>query len=182
MFNPANRKLKDYFNELQKLAKDEFVFAAPAIIEQLINAKMPPHLKKSINQAHLENGTYEQLESRSGWELELNGLEAPDVLQTSTVTKFATKLHAEEPKPTNHYCKKQYRAQGRQLREKKTKLKAKRIVLAVTMILTVPKQPLTLTAKMTIIVLLTTQTTEMTENRKLSNHPVRPVAKPTIPL
>ena len=39
---------------------------------------MPPHLKKSINQAHLENGTYEQIVSHLERELELNGLEAPD--------------------------------------------------------------------------------------------------------
>ena len=61
VFNPANQKLVDFLDELQKLAKDEFRIAAHAIIEQLKYAKMPPHLKKSINQAHLENGTYEQI-------------------------------------------------------------------------------------------------------------------------
>ena len=43
------------------MAKDAFGIAAHAIIDQFIYAKMPPHLKKSINQAHLENGTYEQI-------------------------------------------------------------------------------------------------------------------------
>ena len=57
VFNPANQKLEDFLDELQKLAKDAFGIAAHAIIEQFIYAKMPPHLKKSINQAHLENGT-----------------------------------------------------------------------------------------------------------------------------
>ena len=61
VFNPANQKLVDFLDELQKLAKDAFGIAANAIIEQFIYAKMPPHLKKSINQAHLENGTYEQI-------------------------------------------------------------------------------------------------------------------------
>ena len=61
VFNPANQKLVDFLDELQKLAKDAFGIAAHAIIEQFIYAKMPPHLKKSINQAHLENGTYEQI-------------------------------------------------------------------------------------------------------------------------
>ena len=37
---------------------------------------MPPHLKKSINQVHLENGTYEQILSHLQREFELNGLEA----------------------------------------------------------------------------------------------------------
>ena len=57
VFNPANQKLIDFLDELQKLAKNAFGVAAQAIIEQFIYAKMPPHLKKSINQAHLENGT-----------------------------------------------------------------------------------------------------------------------------
>ena len=60
VFNPANQKLVDFLDELQKLAKDAFGIAAHAIIQQFIYAKMPPHLKKSINEAHLENGTYEQ--------------------------------------------------------------------------------------------------------------------------
>ena len=60
VFNPANQKLVDFLDKLQKLAKDAFGIAAHAIIEQFINAKMPPHMKKSKNLAHLENGTYEQ--------------------------------------------------------------------------------------------------------------------------
>ena len=63
VFNPANQKLIDFLNELQKLEKDAFGVAAQAIIEQFIYAKMPPHLKKSINQAHMKNGTYEQIVS-----------------------------------------------------------------------------------------------------------------------
>ena len=56
VFNPANHKLVDFLDELQKLAQDAFGIAAHAIIEKFIYAKMPPDLKKSINQAHLENG------------------------------------------------------------------------------------------------------------------------------
>ena len=55
VFNPANQKLIDFLNELQKSAKDAFGVAAQAIIDQFIYPKIPPHLKKSINQAHLEN-------------------------------------------------------------------------------------------------------------------------------
>ena len=61
VFNPANHKLVDFLNELQKLAKDAFGIAAHAIIEQFMYAKLPPHQKKSMNQAHLESGTYEQI-------------------------------------------------------------------------------------------------------------------------
>ena len=49
VFNPANQKLVDFLDELQKLAKEAFGIVAHAIIEQLIYAKMPLHLKKSIN-------------------------------------------------------------------------------------------------------------------------------------
>ena len=86
VFNPANQKLLDFLDELQKLAKDAFGVAAQAIIEQFIYAKMPPHLEKSINQAHLENGTFEQIVTHLERELELNSLEYPDETQMNTVT------------------------------------------------------------------------------------------------
>ena len=86
VLNPANQKLIDFLEELQKLAKDAFGVAAQAIIDQFIYAKMSPHLKKSINQAHLENGTYEQIVIHLERELELNSLEYPDETQMNTVT------------------------------------------------------------------------------------------------
>ena len=81
VFNPANQKLIDFLDELQKMAKDAVGVAAQALIDQFICAKMPPHLKKSINQAHLENGTYEQIVTHLERELELNSLEYPDKTQ-----------------------------------------------------------------------------------------------------
>ena len=86
VFNPVNLKLIDFLDELQKLAKYAFGVAAQAIFDQFIYAKMPPHLKKSINQAHLENGTYEQIVTHLERELELNSLEYPDGTQMNTVT------------------------------------------------------------------------------------------------
>ena len=47
VFNPANQKLVDFLDELQKLDIDAFGIAAHAIIEQFIYAKMPPNLKKN---------------------------------------------------------------------------------------------------------------------------------------
>ena len=46
VFNPANQKLIDFLDELQKLAKDAFGVAAQAIVEKFIYAKMPRYLKK----------------------------------------------------------------------------------------------------------------------------------------
>ena len=86
VFNPAHQKLIDFLDEVQKLAKDAFGVAAQAILEQFIYAKMPPNLNKSINQARLENGTYEQIVTHLERELELNSLEYPDEIQMNTVT------------------------------------------------------------------------------------------------
>ena len=121
VFNPANQKLIDFLDELQKLAKDAFGVAAQAIIEQFIYAKMPPHLKKTINQAHLENGTYGQIVSHLERELELNGLEAPDEMQLNAVMQQDTQQNTGKPKPTCHHCKKpgHYRNQCRQLKREK---------------------------------------------------------------
>ena len=121
VFNPANQKLIDFLDELQKLAKEAFRVAAQAIIEQFIYAKMTPHLKKSINQAHLENGTYEQIVSHLERELELNGLEAPDEMPINTVTQQAPPQDSNKPKPTCHHCKKpgHYQKQCRQLKREK---------------------------------------------------------------
>ena len=121
VFNPANRKLIDFLDELQKLAKDAFVVAAQAIIEQFIYAKMPPHLKKSINQAHLENGTYEQIVSHLEGELELNGLEAPDEMPINTVRQQPPQQNPNKSRPTCHHCKKpgHYQNQCRQLKREK---------------------------------------------------------------
>ena len=121
VFNPANQNLIDFLDELPKLAKDAFGIAAQEIIEQFIYAKMPPDLKKSINQAHLENGTFKQIVSLREKELELNGLEAPDELQINTVTQQATQENSGKPNPTCHHCKKpgQYRNQCRQLKRGK---------------------------------------------------------------
>ena len=125
VFNPANQKLIDFLDKLQKLAKYEFGLAAQAIIEQFLYAKMPPHLKKSINQARLDNGSYEQIVSHIERELKLNGLEAPDEMQINTVTQQASKQNSEKPEPTYHHCKKpgHYRSQCRQLKLAKDQIR-----------------------------------------------------------
>ena len=121
VYNPANQILFDFPDELQKLAKNAFGVAAQDIIEQFIYAKMPPYLKKSISQAHLENETYERIKSHLERELELNGMEAPDERQLNTVTQQATQQNSEKPKPTCHHCKEpvHYRNQCRQLKREK---------------------------------------------------------------
>ena len=61
VFNTANQKVIDFLEKFQSLAKDAFGVAGQAIIELFINAKMPSHLNKPINQVHVENSTYEKI-------------------------------------------------------------------------------------------------------------------------
>ena len=127
VFNPANQNSIDFLDELQKLAKVAFGVAAQAIIEQFIYAKMPPHLKKSINQAHLENGTYEQIVSHLERELELNGLKAADEMPINTVMPQAPQQNSNEPRPTCHHFKKpgHYQNHCRQLKQEKDQTRNK---------------------------------------------------------
>ena len=82
---------------------------------------MPPRLKKSNNQAHLENGTYEQIVWNLEEELELNGVEAPDEISINTVTQQTPQQNSDKPKPMCHHCKKpgHYQNQCRQLKRQK---------------------------------------------------------------
>ena len=151
VFNPANQKIIDFLDELRKLAKDAFGVAAQAIIEQFIFVKMPPHLKKSIKQAHFENGTYEQIVSHLERELELNGLEAPDEMPINTVTQQAHSKTPTSPSQRSTTVKNQVtiKITAVNSNERKTKPELIRIVPTIPMV--VPKQTLTPTTKMQII-------------------------------
>ena len=56
------------------------------MIDSLLYAKLPPKLKKSVNMARLENGTYEEIVAQLERELELNALEESDDLPIATKT------------------------------------------------------------------------------------------------
>ena len=74
-------KVSRFSSRTSKTGQKRIRKTVHVIIEQFIYAKMPPHLRKSINQAHLENGTFKQIVTHLETELELNGLEAPGELQ-----------------------------------------------------------------------------------------------------
>ena len=61
--------------------------------------------------ACLENNTFKEIVTHLEKELKLNGLEAPDKLQMSTVRHYATNLKADRPKPTCHDFKKTWTLQ-----------------------------------------------------------------------
>ena len=98
-FDPENPKLPDFLEELQESAEKAFGNKANQMIENLLYAKMPPHLKKFISQAHLENGTNNQIVKQLEREMALNSLEAdePSVKTQMTVTK-KNKMLKDQPK------------------------------------------------------------------------------------
>ena len=97
VFDPERQKLPDFLEELQESAEKAFGDIASQMIESLLYAKMPPHLKRSINQAYLENGTYEQIVRHLEREMELNGLESED---TGVKTQMAVINKTAEDKST----------------------------------------------------------------------------------
>ena len=56
MFDPNRQSLPDFLEELQQGAEKAFGESANQMINSLLYAKLPPHLKRSINTAYLENG------------------------------------------------------------------------------------------------------------------------------
>ena len=134
---------------------------------------MPPHLKKSIKQANLENGTYEHILSRIGKELELSVLEAPDELKMNIVTQQATQHKSEKSKPTCHHSKNQVTLENSAVssNERKTEPKTTRIGPATITIIIVVRQTQTPTTKFLTISMQTIQIIKKTENLNLSNLP-----------
>ena len=181
VFNPENQKLIDFLDKLQKLAKDAFGVATQAIIEHFLYAKMPPRLKESIDQAHLENGTYEQIVSHLEIELEMNGLKAPHEMPINTLTQQAPQQNGEKPKPTCHHCKRpgHYQNQCRQLKREKDQTRSNTNSAnnnnGSAQTNSNPNNKLSNKTKENI------QIINETEDLDLSSHPVTPVVELTTP-
>ena len=89
-FDPNTMKLPDFLEELNQGAEKAFGENAKNMIDSLLYAKLPPKLKRSVNMARLENGTYEEIVSHLERELELNALEESDDLPIATMTSAST--------------------------------------------------------------------------------------------
>ena len=102
-FDPENQKLPNFLEELEESAEKAFGVNAHQMIENLLYAKMPPHLKKSINQAYLENGTYNQIVKHLEREMGLNVLESDEsmVKTQMTATKKEQKTEKTNKKQTD---------------------------------------------------------------------------------
>ena len=108
-FDPNTKSLPDFLEELNDCAERAFGDNAQHMIDSLLYAKLPPHLKRSLNLAHLENGTYDQIVAHLERELELSGLENDGELTIPTMTAVPpsdNQQKTEQAKIVCHYCKK----------------------------------------------------------------------------
>ena len=61
VFEPNTMKLPDFLEELNQGAEKAFGDHAQKMIDSLLDAKLPPKLKRSVNMARLENGSYDEI-------------------------------------------------------------------------------------------------------------------------
>ena len=90
-FDPNTMKLPDFPEELNQGAEKAFGDHAQKMIDSLHYAKLPPKLKRSVNMARLQNGSYDEIVAHLERELELNALEESDDLPMATMTSSTTK-------------------------------------------------------------------------------------------
>ena len=108
-FDPNTKLIPDFLEELNECAERAFGDNAQHMIDSLLYAKLPPHLKRSLNLAYLENGTYDQLVAHLERELELSGLDNDGELTIPTMTAVPpndNQQNTEQTKVVCHYCKK----------------------------------------------------------------------------
>ena len=60
-FDHSHQKFQDFLEQYQKFAQEAFGDEASKYIETSFYAKMPPHLKRVLNQARLETESYDTM-------------------------------------------------------------------------------------------------------------------------
>ena len=108
-FDPNTKSLPDILEELKECAERAFGGNAQHMIDSLLYAKLPPLLKRSLNLAYLENGTYDQIVAHLERGLELSGLENDGELTIPTMIAIPpneNQQNTEQTKIVCHYCKK----------------------------------------------------------------------------
>ena len=110
VFDPNTTKLPNFLEELNQGAEKAFGDNAQRMIDSLLYAKLPPKLKRSVNMARLENGSYNEIVAHLERELELNALEESDDLPMASMTSSTPKNKTVPSKKqisdiTCNYCK-----------------------------------------------------------------------------
>ena len=107
--DPNKKSLPDFLEEFNECAERSFGDIAQHMIDRLLYVKLPPHLKRSLNLAYLENGTYDQIVAHLERELELSGLEIDGELTIPTMRAVPPNdnhQNTEQTKVVCHFCKK----------------------------------------------------------------------------
>ena len=108
-FDSNTKSLPEFLEELSKCAERAFGDNDQHMVDSLPYAKLPPHLKRSLNLAHLENGTYDRIVAYLERKLELSGIENDGKLTLPTMTAVPpndSQQNTEQTKVVCHYCKK----------------------------------------------------------------------------
>ena len=98
-FNPSQQTFPDFLEQNQKLAQEAYGEDAPRFIETSFYAKMPPHLKKVLNQARLETESYETMVQHLEREIELNRLATNDNLSITGVHNIEPSSQQQQNNP-----------------------------------------------------------------------------------
>ena len=110
VFDTNTMKLPDFLEDVNQGAEKAFGDHAQKMIDSLLYAKLQPKLKRSVNMARLENGSYDEIVAHLERELELNALEESDDLPMATMTSSSAKPKAplstgQMSDITCNYCK-----------------------------------------------------------------------------
>ena len=108
-FDPNTKSLPDFLEALKECAEKEFGDNAQHMIESLLYAKLPPHLKRLLNLAYPENGTSDKIFPHLERELELSGLQNVGKVRIPTMTAVPpndNQQNTEQAKIVCHSCKK----------------------------------------------------------------------------
>ena len=108
-FDPNKKPLSDFIEKLNECAGRAFGDNAHYMIDSLLCAKFPPHLKQSLNLAYLENGTYDEIVAHLERKLELSWLEIDVELTIPKMTALPpndNQQNTEQTRTVCHYCKK----------------------------------------------------------------------------
>ena len=108
-FEANTKSLPDFLEKLNECAERTFRDNAQHMIDSLLYAKMPLHLKQSLNLAYLENVTHDQIVAHLERELEGSGLENDGELKITTMTAVPPndkQQNTEKAKIICHSCEK----------------------------------------------------------------------------
>ena len=110
VFDSNTMKLPDFLEELNQGAEKAFGEHAQKMIDSLLYEKLPPKLKKSVNTARLENGSYDEIVAHLERIVELNALEESDDIPMATMISSSAKpktplTTGQMPDITCNYCK-----------------------------------------------------------------------------